>query len=35
LDSTAPDRFASPNADVDDTLKSERETICGLLVERF
>jgi len=35
LDSAAPDRLASPNADVDDALKSERETTCGLLVERF
>ena len=35
LDNTAPDRFASPNTDVDDALKSERETIGSLFVERF
>ena len=35
LDSAAPDRLASPNTDVDNALKSERETTCGLLVEGF
>ena len=34
LDSTAPDRFASPNTDVDDIWKSERNNMrlaCGRL----
>ena len=35
LDNTTPDGFAPPNADVDDALESERETVGGLLVERL
>ena len=35
LDDTAPDRFTAPDADVDDALEGERETVGGLLVKRL